>query len=367
MKILFWTERIWPEIGGIETFARQLVPAMQKRGHEMAIISSSPKVTSVENDPEYGFPIWCFPFASPFKSHNLHQIKSIAHQVIQLIVSFQPDLIHLNTMFTSSFYYLRIPQEIRPPTLLTLHSRRAESGTTKNLQNQIIQNVNYIVGVSKATLESYTQIYPAIASHADVIYNSVNVPSNKPKPLLFNQLTLLCLGRLSFEKGFDVALVAFSLVLERYPKAQLIIAGDGEERSALEEQALILGITDSVQFIGYVHHDHIPELINQATIVLMPSRHEQFPLVALEAGLMERPVVVSRVGGLQESVVHRKTGLLVEPTDYNDLAENIMTLIERPDIATLYGKTARMRVKQLFGVSQFIENYERIYYKVAGT
>ena len=366
MKVLFWVERTWPEIGGIETFTRQLVPAMHLRGHEIVIISSSFAETSVEKDPELGFTIWRFPFSAAFKKRDLRQIKTISDQVINLIRTFQPDLIHLNTYLTSSFYFLRIPGSIRPPTLLTLHSHVKESEIANAMQTQILHNVDYIVGVSKTTLESYIQVYPELTSRAYVIYNSVNFPISKPTALPFERPVILGLGRLSFEKGFDVALKAFALVHKTHPDPQLKIGGDGDERSALADQARKLGIAESVHFIGFVHHDKVPELMNQSTIVIVPSRFEPFGLTALEAAFMARPVIASRVGGLPEVVVHQKTGLLVKATNHRNLAESIITLIENPEITVSYGNAAQERAKNEFSMSQFVDNYERVYRKVAG-
>ncbi len=366
MKVLFWVERIWPEIGGIETFARQLVPAMRKRGHKMAIISSSFSTATEEKDPEFGFKMWRFPFAAAFKTRDLHQIKTIAEQVTHLIQAFQPDLIHLNTLLTSSFFFLRVPKAIRPPTLLTLHTAMAKPEYAHNLQNQILQNVDYVVGVSKATLARCLQVAPAFAAQSTIIYNGRHMPSIKPQTLRFDTPTLLCLGRLSEEKGFDIALEAFITVCECIPNAQLIIAGDGDERAALEKQAVDLGIADAVTFSGRIHPDRVPELINQSTIVVVPSRHEQFGLVALEAAQMARPVVASRVGGLKEILIHKHTGLLVAPTDDQALAESIIFLIENPDIAVSYGIAARERALNVFDFSQFIDNYDRIYRTVSG-
>jgi glycogen(starch) synthase len=364
VRILFWAERIFPEIGGIETFTRLLMQGMQNRGHEVEIIGSSLSTPSTTQDAEYGFTIRRFPFAHAFKNHNLHQIKSILKQVIQAIDSFHPDLIHLNTFLTSSFYFLRIPRHKRPKTLLTLHTEIAQTETARHLQSQIIKNVDFVVGVSETTMSSYLELFPELRKRSEVIYNSVDAPQVKPKDIIFSPPTILALGRLRPIKGFDIAIKTFPSVLSKFPTGELIIAGEGEERENLEVLVHRLNLDSSVTFKGYVPNNQIADLYNQATIVIVPSRYEQFGLVAVEAGQMERPVVASRVGGLQEIIDHNKTGLLVPPNDSDSLAKSILSLLEHPDTARQYGRNARKRVNRMFSFQQFLDSYEKAYWDV---
>src|SRR4029077_4031681 len=164
----------------------------------------------------------------------------------------------------------------------------------------------------------------------------------------FDPPRLLCLGRLVAEKGFDSAMTAFALVRNRLPSARLVIAGDGPERSKLQQQTIELGLADSVEFVGSVPPETAAHLIDEATLVVMPSRLEGFGLVALEAALMARPVVAARVGGLPEVVLHEQTGLLVEHEDHEDLAEAITLLLDHPRTATMFGEAAQRRAKEVF-------------------
>jgi glycogen(starch) synthase len=167
------------------------------------------------------------------------------------------------------------------------------------------------------------------------------------------------------DKGIDVAINAFSLIVNRFPHARLTIAGNGPLRSDLEQQAIRQGIGHAVDFIGWVVPDRVPSLINDYTIVLMPSRQEPFGLVALEAALMTRPVVATRVGGLSEIVVHEQTGLLVENEDSQALAESAALLLSEPEIAVQFGQAARRRAQDVFSWEQHIVGYDALYRKLA--
>jgi glycogen(starch) synthase len=169
------------------------------------------------------------------------------------------------------------------------------------------------------------------------------------------------LGRLAQQKGFDLALGAFRSIIMRFPRARLIIAGNGPARTELEKQAAKEKISHAVEFIGWVAPEGVPALINDATMVLMPSRQDSFPLVALEAAGMARPVVATRVGGLPEIVLHKQTGLLVDKEDREGLAQAVFFLIDNPDAAVQMGNAARRRVETAFSWERHVDAYDALY------
>ncbi len=139
------------------------------------------------------------------------------------------------------------------------------------------------------------------------------------------------------------------------------MAGDGPERLALEQQTAHLGLTHAVDFLGWVVPENVPALINTATMVVMPSRWEGFPNVALQAALMARPVVAARVGGLPEIVEHQRTGLLVEKENCPALAEAMRFLLDRIPEASQMGQEARSRVQQMFSWESCVDAYDALY------
>jgi glycogen(starch) synthase len=175
---------------------------------------------------------------------------------------------------------------------------------------------------------------------------------------------LLCLGRLAEQKGIDVLLNAMSLVIRRFPRVRLIIAGDGPKRSELEHQAVQLGLARSVEFLGWVAPRKVPGHIASASMLVMPSRWEGFPNVALQAGSIGRPVVASRVGGLPEIVDHEKTGLLLAPGYSIGLAEAIVSLLQSPETATQMGQAAHAKIETEFGWDQYVDTYDKLYRKL---
>src|SRR5262249_15069033 len=172
---------------------------------------------------------------------------------------------------------------------------------------------------------------------------------------------VLCVGDLAAHKGFDLAVRALPHLLHRFPTLRLVVAGEGAERGELARLAARTGVSGAVELLGQVLPVDVPRLLNDATVVAAPSRRESFPLVALEAALMARPVVAARVGGLPEIVVHEETGLLVEPDSGAALAAALGMLLASPEMVERLGCQARRRVLREFGLQRQVDAYRQLH------
>jgi glycogen(starch) synthase len=137
-------------------------------------------------------------------------------------------------------------------------------------------------------------------------------------------------------------------------------------REPLARQAAEAGIGGAVDFMGWVAPDRVPELLNSVTVVVMPSRRDGMPLVAIQAAQMARPIVASRTGGLAEVIVDEQTGLLVAPEDPEGLASALSALLARPELATRMGQAARARAREIFGLERHLDAYDTLYRRIVG-
>jgi glycosyltransferase involved in cell wall biosynthesis len=103
-----------------------------------------------------------------------------------------------------------------------------------------------------------------------------------------------------------------------------------------------------VNFIGQVPHANIMSYYQHADVLINPSLSESFGISLIEAMANGRPVVASRVGGMQEIVIEGETGLFFEPGDADALAESAITLLENPEIRKSMGMAGRRRVQEIF-------------------
>jgi glycogen(starch) synthase len=208
---------------------------------------------------------------------------------------------------------------------------------------RMLRTAQAVATCSESVLEDTLRQVPEIRARALTIANRMSAPAVDPAPLPAEP-SLLCVGRLVPQKGFDVAIDAFAELALRFPRLRLRIAGDGICRVSLKEQAERLGLRDRVDFLCWVLPDSVPSLMNAVSIVVMPSRIEPFGLVAPEAAHMARPIVASATGGAPE-VVHGETGLLVRPKDAGALASAIGYLLDHPEEAACMANAARTRAR----------------------
>jgi glycosyltransferase involved in cell wall biosynthesis len=157
-------------------------------------------------------------------------------------------------------------------------------------------------------------------------------------------------GRLSTEKGQQVALEAMPLLARDHPEARLLIVGNGGDLRPLEARAATLGITDRVEFLGFARD--VRQLMSACDAVIAPSLKEGLGLSALEAMALSRPVVSSAVGGLREVVVPGETGFAVPPNDPAAIAESLKNLIEDKALAERMGALGRKRVEEHFDLAK---------------
>lgn len=362
MRVLFWSSTFWPQIGGVEVLTAEFLPTLTARGYDYIVVT--PKNFADLPDESYfkGIPVYRFPFQNSPSYGNLDHFTTIRQRISLLKRSFAPDVVHINCVGVDSFFHLSTANAHRAPLLVTLRGKWTTQ--TKAIVGHILREADWVVTCSSDLLGLARQLVPEIASRSSVIYNGIKAPDLFLRPLPTDPPRLLCVGRLVAVKRFDLALSAFASLHSRFPSMRLNIAGDGPERAELEQQALRLGIRASVDFLGWVAPELVPSLINGATIIMMPSKHEAFPLVALQASLMARPVVATRVGGLAEIIIHGETGLLVEPADSAALARAVAHLLDHPPIATQMGDAARKRALQTFTFERHVNAYETLYAEV---
>lgn len=363
MRIVYWTELFWPYIGGIEVIGARFIQALREHGYEVIVVTSHGSLELPDTGEYKGIPIHRFPFLEALATRNLDRLMEARHRLATLKREFKPSLIHINFTDPTVFFHLSTVEAHPAPFLFTIcQALPSQAVGNDTLLGKALRAADWVTANSAAVLAGARQLVPEITPYSSLIYYGVEVPVFPPAPPPSGTPRLLCLGRLAREKGFDLALTAFASLRDRFPHTRLVIAGDGPERPNLEQQAAELGLTDVTDFVGWVTPENVPALMNGATVVVMPSRWEEaFGLVALEAALMARPVVATRVGGLPEVVAHQQTGLLVEKEDSRALAEAITYLLDHSEIAAKMGQAARSRAQAIFGWKRHIDAFDALY------
>jgi glycosyltransferase involved in cell wall biosynthesis len=165
-------------------------------------------------------------------------------------------------------------------------------------------------------------------------------------------------------KGHDHLLEAFRLVRADWPRARLLLVGDGLRRHWAEGIAAANGLADAVDFTGF-RHDVADLLRLMDCFVLASTRTEGVPASLLQAIAVGTPVVASRVGGIPEVIAGGETGLLVEPGQPVALAEAIRAVVTEPDLARRRADAARLIVESRFGHTKAVDRLLALYRELA--
>jgi L-malate glycosyltransferase len=155
-------------------------------------------------------------------------------------------------------------------------------------------------------------------------------------------------GRISPEKGQSILLDALAIVVKSITDVKLLIVGDDRQQDDLMNKARLLGVDKNVIMTGRMRLDDVYKLYGIMDIVVVPSLFEGFGLSAAEAMAAKRPLIATRAGGLVEIVEDGVSGILVEPGNYESLAETILRCLKNPTMSERLGNEGQQRVKKMF-------------------
>ncbi|HEX4521457.1 MAG TPA: glycosyltransferase family 4 protein [Gaiellaceae bacterium] len=359
MRVLYFVERFWPFIGGVEIMSARILPELADRGIEFAIVTSREADELPERDRYRGIDVHRLPFERALRTKDVDTIASCRQRFAAIKEEFAPDLQHM--LFTGAgIYFALMAAAVRPcPVLLSFHgSWPLAVFRRQGLVRQVMAASDWFTGCSDSTLAELVSVDGTIVDRATTIYNGLDFAA-EPGPLDFEHPLILCSARIEPEKGMDLAVEAVRQLRDEFPALRLRIVGDGSVRRELELSALRAGLDGAVEFMGWRAPDEMPRLVEQATIVLVPSRLEGFGLVALEGMAAGRPVIATRVGGLQE-VVGEDGGILVEPSA-GAIADAVRELLRDPARAKAVARAGRLRAQAVFPLHRCVDAYESLY------
>ena len=156
---------------------------------------------------------------------------------------------------------------------------------------------------------------------------------------------IICVGRLVPAKGQHILLKACSLLKRDGVQFHLIIIGEGPDRSSLEKFVARNDLREVVTFTGVLGQDKVRQQYDRADLFVLASFAEGVPVVLMEAMAKEIPVISTRITGIPELIQHGQDGLLATPGDAEDLASQILTLLNHPELRQQFGKAGRKKVR----------------------
>ncbi len=220
----------------------------------------------------------------------------------------------------------------------------------------VVANSAYTANLAVSTgakKERTMIVRPSPGFAAGVVVSPGHIKETRAHHGLGHGFVVFSFGRLVPRKGFDTLIEATAVLRKRGIDVMLFIAGDGPDRKKLEELAWKHGVAERVRFAGAVSDGELPGLYAACDVFAMVPRSigpdvEGFGIVYLEAGLMGKPVIGSRVGGVPDAVIDGETGLLVPPEDSIAVADAIARLRVDSLFAVRLGEQGRRRASSEF-------------------
>ncbi len=172
---------------------------------------------------------------------------------------------------------------------------------------------------------------------------------------------ILGVGSLYPKKGFHVLLSACGLLRQRGIEFRCVIIGDGYERKRLDDLIEVLGLSDSVEMVGYVSMSELRRWYYRAAIFAVPSlvtlegQTDGIPTVVIEAMASGLPVVGAETAGIPEVIRDGVNGFLVPASTPEPMADRIQTLLEREDLRESFGSEGRRLMEREFNLERKVE------------
>jgi len=380
VKILLVTDYAHP-VGGAELKFLRLRDGLRQRGHDARVFS-----TTAVNEPGASFADYtCHGTTAPYRTLLQSANPFAARQLRRVLSSFQPDVVHVG-VFLTQLSPLILPALRTVPSLYHAAWYRPVCPTaTKTLPNgatctdhwggacyrqgclplrdwvplMIQMNLwHRWRGVFRRIIANSRAIADLLRAHGfgpvEIVWNGL--PVVPARPPLADPPTAAFVGRLVPQKGCDVLLRAFALVIRDLPHALLLIVGDGPQRGELEHLAAELRLP--ARFTGHVATEQMEPLLAGAWVQVVPSRYaEGFGNVAVEAAMRGTAVIASDAGGLRDVIEPNQTGLLVAPGDPAALASALTALLRHRDRAEQLGAAARQRALRHFIADRMVEDF----------
>jgi glycosyltransferase involved in cell wall biosynthesis len=279
---------------------------------------------------------------------------------VRAVRSLRPDVFHasLATTFACQYGILAALLAGARTVVVEQSPIPTASGLQRRLKRLTSRFAAAHVAVGERSARMVEEAVGLPHGRVDVIYNGVDDDAAEPLPRLAGRPVIGSLGRLSNEKGFDIAIRA----LGELPEATLVLVGDGPERPSLESLATSEGVAERVRFVGW--SDEARRYLPGFDVFILPSRFEAFPLAVVEAMLAARPVVAADVGSVDEAVEEGQTGYLFQAEDAGGLAAATGRLLADETLAKRLGDAGRARALTHFTASAMARAYEAVYREV---
>ena len=286
--------------------------------------------------------------------HNFNQFRSKVGQI---------DIIHAQASYPGALIAEYLSQKYNIPYVVTIRMSPfpfkeflTRHGKLLKLISYPLKNANRLIATSHSLQKTLVEYE---LSNSSVIHNPVD--TKLFQPIVHNSpgIQILAVGRLEFQKGFDLLLQAITKI----PEIDLTvrIGGAGSQKHQLKRLSQTLNIDHKVEWLGELSREQVAHEMQHCNFYVLSSRHETFGNVILEALACGKPVVATKCGGPAD-IITEENGFLCESENVLDLANYIEKMCH--NYQDFSSETIRNYILTRFSPKAFSENMERVYSSV---
>jgi glycosyltransferase involved in cell wall biosynthesis len=334
-------------IGGSERHLLTLLPALAERGVDVRFLG----LDDMSHAPDPFYEALTVPFARVPASRDID--PRLALRVRRETRA--ADLVHTHLVHADVYGALGARRLVS-----TKHNDDPfRAGAFRFVERALARRASRVIAITEALARFQVERVGLPADKLEVVHYGLDeVPlawgSNPPDDVPPDARVLLAVCRLEPQKGLDVAVRALPDIRARHPNAELVVLGEGPQRSELERLAGDLHVP--AHLLGRV--PDVAAWLRRADLLVHPARWEGFGLALLEAMLASKPVVATNVSSIPEIVVDGETGLLVAPDEPSALAATVIRVLEDPGS---YGEQGRKRAQSHFSAGRMTDHTLALY------
>jgi glycosyltransferase involved in cell wall biosynthesis len=355
MNMLFLNSLAKSKWGGGEKWMLSAAVGLSKKGHEVKIACVHGSVIE-EQCRDAHVKTWAFTIEADIAFWKMRPLKKyLLNEKIDVLICCQNKDVKIGA------------RAARQVGIQAIFARQGIQNLS-NKKKYIVPFTQYIDGIITNTIsiknsyESYGWI-PKDFVH--VIYNGVETNDEIATTNLHYKFHLhkrskiiFSAGRLDYQKGFDLLIEVAKKAKANKLNWQILIAGEGKLKSALQAQAEKAGVEDIFHLIGF--SNQIPSLLKSSDVFVLSSRYEGMPNALLEAMAAGKANVATSVNGAPELVEDGVTGFLVETENVDDIFGKLRKILSDNRLRKSMGKKALEKVQKSFTNEKMVDNLEKL-------
>jgi len=372
-KILLVTNDLGPRAGGIESFVLSLVERVPKG---CLIIYTSTQKGSAPFDAQLLERFGAVVIRD--RAKILLPTPRVNHRAVKILKQYQIKTVWFGAAAPLALMAKQLRTSGATNIVALSHGHEiwwAKIPILKQLLRKIIKDVDHLGYLGQFTkseivkasnqIDKFVQIAPGIdtdhfmpkSARADLI----------KKYRLEDRRVIVSVGRLVHRKGQDKLIESLPKILQSFPDAVLLLVGEGPIKQMLKNTAKQLGVTNQIIFAGRVQHIDLPDYICLGEVFAMPVRSrfaglevEGLGIVYLEASACGLPVIVGNSGGATDAVIDGVTGLLVNGSDTDQIADAVCKLLTDQSRAKAMGLAGRGWVIENWQINTWSEKFNKL-------